>query len=55
MVEARDPGLDLGNVDWLSGLVLDYHQGSTKYQASYPEQARICLGQTSCSSAEVKS
>ena len=37
----------------ISGLVLDYHQGSTKYQATYPEQARICLGQTSCSSDEV--
>ena len=39
----------------ISGLVLDYHQGSAKYQATYPEQARICLGQTSCSSAEVTS
>ena len=39
----------------ISGLVLDYHQGSTRYQATYPEQARICLGQTSCSSAEVMS
>ncbi len=39
----------------ISGLVLDYHQGSTTYQATYPEQARICLGQTGCSSTEVTS
>jgi len=39
----------------IRGLVLDYHQGAAKFQATYPAQARICLGQTSCSSAEVKS
>ncbi len=37
-----------------SGVIVDYHQGSTRYRATFPNQGRVCLGATSCSSVPVQ-
>ena len=37
----------------IAGVTIDYHQGSTYYRASYREAARICLGSSTCSAAQV--
>jgi hypothetical protein len=37
----------------IAGVTIDYHQGSTHYRASYREAARICLGSSTCSAAQV--
>jgi hypothetical protein len=37
-----------------SGVIIDYHQGSTEYRATFPDQGRVCLGATTCSSAPVQ-
>jgi hypothetical protein len=37
-----------------SGVTIDYHRGSTEYRATFPDQGRVCLGATTCSSAPVQ-